>query len=142
MEKYNKYMKFIVPATAVIFFGVGYFGHSIINPAPQAPAFDGQARRQFGQGQGGQVVRGGGMTQGEVLSVDDTGITVKGRDGGSKIIIMSTSTKIFKSVDTAKSDLKQGTNVMVAGTANPDGSISASSVSVRNDLQFASTTKQ
>lgn len=135
-------MKFTIPVTAILFFAAGYFGHSLMNPTPQTPSFDGQARRQFGQGQGGQMMRSGGMTQGEILSVDDTGITVKGRDGGSKIIIMSTSTKIFKSVDTTKSDLKQGTNVMVSGSANPDGSISASSVSIRNDLQFATTTKQ
>lgn len=146
MEKYSKHINYIVPAVAVLSFGVGYFAHSFTNPSVQPDLAGMQGRAQFGQGTGnrsGQMMaRGGGMVQGEIISIDDTGITVKGRDGGSKIVLMSTSTKVFKSVDTIKSDLKVGTNVMVAGTSNPDGSVSASSVSIRNDFPIATSTKQ
>jgi hypothetical protein len=146
MEKYSKHINYIVPAVGVLSFGVGYLAHSFINPSVQAELAGMQGRAQFGQGTGnrsGQMMaRGGGMVQGEIISIDDTGITVKGRDGGSKIVLMSTSTKVFKSVDTIKSDLKVGTNVMVAGTSNPDGSVSASSVSIRNDFPIATSTKQ
>lgn len=144
MEKYNKYIKFIIPAVAIVFFAGGFwYGSS--STKSQVPNLANIQGRQFnnpGQNTQSMMMRGGGMTQGEVLSMDDTGITVKGRDGGSKIIIISSGTKILKNVDANKADLKVGSNVTISGTANADGSISANSVSLRNDLNFASSTKQ
>lgn len=90
-----------------------------------------QARLPDGQGYAGQV--GARPVQGEILSVDEKGITVKLMDGSSKIVLFSDSTTIGKSTVGIKSDLKTNSKVMVTGTQNSDGSFTASSVLLTND---------
>lgn len=85
----------------------------------------GQFAQRFGQGQ--QGLR---PVAGQILSVDDTGITVKARDGSSKIVIISSSTSIDKPTQASKSDLKQGDMVAVFGTQNADGSVTAQNVQI------------
>lgn len=73
----------------------------------------------------------GGMVTGEVLSKSDTGFTIKLRDGGSKIVLVSDSTTIGKMAEGTAEDLTEGTGIVVTGTTNSDGSITASTVQIR-----------
>lgn len=90
---------------------------------------DGQFRTgQNGQGLGGARMgqgMGGGITTGVILSKDDTSITVKLTDGGSKIVFLTASTTITKSSTGSMGDLVVNENVVVNGSANSDGSINA-----------------
>lgn len=78
---------------------------------------------------------GGGFTNGEIISKDDKSITVKLRDGGSKIVLVPQTVKVEKTVDGTASDVVVGKSIMVTGTTNPDGSISATSIQIRPDIQ-------
>ncbi|MCL4397914.1 DUF5666 domain-containing protein [Patescibacteria group bacterium] len=85
---------------------------------------NGQIRTRFGNGANGGAVRG------EVLSVDANGLTVKNRDGSSRIVLFSGSTVINKADVATKDDIKTGSTVAVFGTINSDGSITAQNVQI------------
>jgi hypothetical protein len=83
---------------------------------------------------GGRMMRGGvngGLVNGEILSKDDKSITIKLRDGGSKIVFFTPSVKVEKTVDGTATDVVVGKQVMIVGVANTDGSINATSIQMR-----------
>lgn len=84
---------------------------------------------------GGQVRVFGGGTTGEILSKDDASMTLKLMDGGSKIVFFSASTTVGKMTSGTLEDLTQGTNVIVMGNANSDGSVTASQIQIRPLLE-------
>lgn len=61
-------------------------------------------------------------------------MTLKLRDGGSKIILLSGSARIMKETEGSIDDLSIGTGVSVMGEANSDGSINAQSVQIRQNV--------
>ncbi len=73
----------------------------------------------------------GGAVNGEIIGKDDKSITVKMRDGGTKIVFFSVSTKVTKTADGLAADLQNGKQVMVIGSANQDGSVSAQAIQIR-----------
>lgn len=73
----------------------------------------------------------GGMFSGEIISKDASSITLKLRDGGSKIIFFSDSTEFMKMSTSTINDFNINDNIIASGTSNSDGSITATSIQLR-----------
>lgn len=121
----------VLVVVAVVGVGAFYGGMTYANS--QSPA---QGNRQFtAQFNGNGGMRGnrgaGNLTAGEILSKDASSITIKMPDGSTRIALVSTSTRVTKSTDGSLGDLSTGTNVVVIGSANADGSLTAQSIQIR-----------
>lgn len=81
-------------------------------------------------GQGAVAGARGGAVEGSILSMDTNSITVKLADGSTKIVILGGTTTYENIVSAQSSDLKVGGEVAVFGTANSDGSVTATSVQI------------
>ena len=80
--------------------------------------------------------QGNRPVSGQIVSSDGKTVTVKMADGSSKIVNLSNQTKINKASEGSTSDLKSGENVLVIGTTNSDGSVTAETISVGNGLMM------
>lgn len=91
-----------------------------------------------GAGEKSTFVTGGkmGATIGEVISIDDTSITMKLEDGSSKIINLSETTTLSKTDTATAADLKTGEKIAAFGKTNSDGSISAENIQLNPVLQM------
>jgi len=119
---------------AAIVFGVaGFYAGSKYSAINSNNRSAGNFAGQAGAGgvRGGRGGTGGGFTAGEIISIGDQSLTIKLPDGGSKIIFFTAETPIMKAAEGSKSDLKSGETVTVTGTANQDGSVTASSIQIR-----------
>lgn len=136
----------ILAVSGIIILVIGFYGGTLYSknntPTP--------TRGQFGQnGNLGRGVNGGGTMRlmgsgnvsGEIISKDLTTITLKLRDGGSKIIFLTDKTPVQKSVPGNTNDLSIREQVVVAGTPNPDGSLTAQSIQIRPLPSTASSTQ-
>ncbi len=86
---------------------------------------------QFNIGGAREARAGNEFVAGEILSRDEQSITLKLRDNGSKIVIIAPSTIITKNAAGSVDDLAPGSNVVISGQTNQDGSISAESIQLR-----------
>lgn len=87
-----------------------------------------QQERSFGNRAGGQS---GGFVAGDITAKDDTSITVKLRDGSTKVVYYSPSTEIGKSASGTAGDLSVGESIMVNGSADASGTVTAQSIQIR-----------
>jgi hypothetical protein len=83
---------------------------------------------------GNGTARRGGAVAGSIIAADATSITVKTADGGTKIVLVSGSTTVSKVSEGTQGDLAVGQNVIVTGTSNSDGSVTANRVQVGANL--------
>ena len=81
----------------------------------------------------GRGANGGNFAIGQIISQDNTSITIKTQDGSSKIVFFSGSTQIGKLAQGSSSDLSIGEQVMINGQSNADGSIAAQNIQIRPD---------
>lgn len=97
--------------------------------------FNGEGMRAVGMRSGTQQTRMGVRPiNGEIVSIDEDSLTIKTQDGGSKIVLFSDKMTIHKAATAEKSDMKNGEKVMIIGTENADGSLSAQSIQLNPSL--------
>jgi hypothetical protein len=143
----NQKMVFVVIAVIIAgaaFYGGMTYGKGKSTALPNFANMTAEQREQMRAsgglgagrpGAGGAVGNtGGGFVNGEIISKDDKSVTVKLREGGSKIIFFSDATKISKATDGALSDLEAGKQVMIIGKANADGSVTAETINLNANL--------
>ncbi len=138
--------KYLIAAIAVIFGGAGFFvGTKYQQGKPNEfsrnlPENIEQMRDQMEHGANGNsrltTVRG------EIISMDNSSVTVKLNDDSSKIIILADSTGINKSEEGSIEDLSEGTEVMVMGQTNSDGSVTASNIQIGTGMFREATIQQ
>ncbi len=127
-----------VIGTAILFGSGGYIlGKKLsASPLPQGFARGAMGDRPFGQNgtnRGTGRVNVAPVTAGEVLSKDGVMMTVKLRDGGSRIVFYSTSTGVMRTASGTISDVTVGDQVFITGTQHADGSVTAESVQLRGE---------
>lgn len=86
-------------------------------------------RFQRGLGRSGRGINGS-VIRGKVISSDANSLTVQFQNGSSKIIVFSGKTRFTKSAQAAKADINPGDSIMVFGTQNSDGSVTAQNVQI------------
>lgn len=101
------------------------------NKSQNLSAANRQARLERGGAFGGARTGQGGSAFGDIISKDDKSLTIKLRDGGSRIIIYSPETTVEKFVSGVQSDLEIGKSIIVSGKTNTDGSVTAQSIQLR-----------
>lgn len=121
----HKNILIIILAVAI---GAGAFFAGMKYERQRSPA----SRGQFGNHVPGMGTSRGQdgfkPVNGEIIAVDDKSLTVKLQDGSSKIIILTDTTAVNKSVEGSRDDLKTGEKIGVFGTENSDGSVTAQSI--------------
>ncbi|MFA5188784.1 MAG: hypothetical protein WC460_05470 [Patescibacteria group bacterium] len=131
----KKNQTLIISIIIVLVVGAGAFYGGMVYAKSQKGSMANSGRFQGFNAAGAQgstrLAANGGAVSGQLLSQDDKSITLKLNNGGSKIIFLSDTTQITKSVSGAVADLTTGENLMVSGTANADGSITAQTIQIR-----------
>ena len=83
-------------------------------------------------GRTGMRGAGDGFTAGEIVSAGNGSVSIRMQNGSStEIVLVGASTQILKSVAGSASDLTVGATVIVTGTSNSDGSLTAQSIQIR-----------
>ena len=135
----NKLITIVIATAIVVGSGAFYGGmkyaenKAVSNRQQRIQQFGGSGTGSLNGGSGNRTA--GGFTTGEIISKDDKSVTVKLRDGGSKIVFLSGSTEVTKSVNGTLVDLEVGKNISVNGTANSDGSVTAQTIQLRSNIQ-------
>jgi hypothetical protein len=78
----------------------------------------------------------GGAVIGDVVSMDTNSITVKMKDGSSKIVNISASTTYSKTDTASESDVKTGAKIAAFGTTNSDGSVTAQNIQLNPQISM------
>jgi len=117
---------------------VGFFGGKRYQMS-KSPNFNrGNQQREMIQGRGmgntgaRMPVRPGDNQSitGEITAIDNSSITLKAKDGGSKILILSNQTKITKFQPVDKDALTTGDQLTAFGNIKSDGTVDTISISL------------
>jgi len=117
----------VAAIVALVFGAAGFLGGLTYQKSKQAGNrnFAVMGGRVQGQGTNRLGVR---PVAGEIISNDNSSITVKLPDGSSRIVLLTASTSINKADTVKATDLTVGSTISAFGTENADGSVTAQNV--------------
>jgi hypothetical protein len=127
MKKFDTKIIGTAAVALIVGAGLGYVlphgGSAGPGPLTQSGAFN----------RGALMTRGGGgnFLSGTIAKQDSGSITINTRDGSSHLVLLTPATTVSKSTTGTVSDLSVGKDVIVSGTTNSDGSVSATLVQLR-----------
>lgn len=138
----------IIGIVVALVVGVGGFFGGMQYQKSKAPSFagrgSGNVREQLTRGGdhqpgqddgfGGRFSSQGRPVSGEVIAKDSDSITVKVQNGGSKIVFISDTTTVAKTEEGSLDDLVEGTQVLVFGPENNDGSVTAENIQLNPEF--------
>ncbi len=119
---------------AVVVGAVAFFGgmkYQQMNGQSQNSAFGGLTGRQVTVPGIRNVRLGNGRSQiGQVITIDaaNNSLVIKLADGSSKIVNLTSQTRVVKTQAVSLSDVQTGNEVAVFGTPNSDGSVTAADI--------------
>lgn len=113
--------------------GAGFYGGMKYQQS-KTPAFAGRNGGGFGEGRTGGARNGFTPVNGQIINTGNNSITVQLQDGGSKIVLITSTTQINKAAQGTTADLTNGERVAVFGATNTDGSVTAQNIQI-NPLQ-------
>jgi hypothetical protein len=122
---------------AVLAGGGGFYGGMQYEQSQGGANFPGPGFVQGGGPRGGNVgpqngqfrPDQGGLSLGEVISVDETNMVIQlPNNAGTKIVFYSDSTKVSKQASGSIADVVVGGTVTIVGESNDDGSIVANTI--------------
>ncbi len=124
MKKYLVHIVWLIIAI-VAFVGGMYYGKSTVSSSFAGRGSFASSTRSLGSR------TGGGFVTGQIVSADAQSLTVQLANGNSEVVFYSSSTSVVKPSPASASDLTPGTTVMIGGTQNSDGSVTAQTIQVR-----------
>ncbi len=127
-KKYAVHVVWVI--IVIVALAGGYFWGKASVPARGAGSFAGAASGTRGL-VGARGGAGGGFVAGTITANDGTSLTVQLANGNSENVYYSSSTQVIKPSPASVGDLTSGTMVMIGGTTNPDGSVTAQSIQIR-----------
>lgn len=127
----NKYKVHIIWAVIVVVALVGGFFYGKSGAAGTATKSATSTSSTRGSYAGRAA--GGGFVSGQVISSDSTSVTISLTGGNSQVVFYASSTPItvIKPTPVPASSLVAGTRVMITGTSNSDGSLTAQSIQIQ-----------
>lgn len=125
MKKYLVHIIWVVIVIVALVGGVWYGRSSVASQASKGASAS-TARSGYAR-----TVAAGGFVSGQIISVATNSMTVSLANGNSQVVFYSTSTQVTKPTIVPASTLVAGTRVMIGGTANSDGSLTAQSIQVQ-----------
>jgi hypothetical protein len=135
MKKYTVHIVWAIVAVVALVGGI-FWGKAMV-PARGAGAFAGRgAASGTFAGRGGA---GGGFVAGTVTAIDSDSITLQLANGNSENVFYSSSTQVIEPQAASISSVQPGTMVMVGGSTDSSGNLTATSIQIRNAANSGAT---
>ena len=131
MKKYKLHIIWGIIVVVALVGGI-FWGKSMASASSLARS---GGRFTFGSstagGFAGRAGAGGGFTAGQVTAIDSNSLTLQLANGNSENVFYSSSTQVIVPQPASISSIQTGSMIMVGGTQNSDGSVTASTIQVR-----------